>query len=339
MRDRNQSPPTYRAVMLTKAGGPDALQCVDLPIEQPGTGQLRVRVRAAGVGSTDLLMFAGGYLYAPKIPFVPGYEIAGVVDAIGAGVTGFTVGQRVAALTVYGGYGELLVREAEHFLPIPDDVSDVEAAAVILNYVTAWQVIHRVAKVRSGQTALVTGAAGGVGTAALQLLRLAGVTTYGAASAKKHGTVLKLGATPIDYRRAPIDRVMRSLEPQGVDHVFDAVGGANIGLCIGAARRGGMVVGYGFMGVAGKLATAAMFLNLYVGSRMRGRYGAFYGITRVYRKDPRPLREDLPKIFRLVADKKIDPLVAITLPLLAARQAIERLATGSVEGKIVLTSP
>src|ERR1035438_3566681 len=132
------------------------------------------------------MIFRGNYRYAPKIPFVPGYEVAGAVEAIGAGVTGFAVGQRVAALTVYGSFAELLVREAEHFFPIPDGVSDRDAAAVILNYVTAWQMIHRVAKVQPGTTALVTGAAGGVGIAALQLLGLAGLKTYGAASASKH---------------------------------------------------------------------------------------------------------------------------------------------------------
>jgi NADPH:quinone reductase-like Zn-dependent oxidoreductase len=138
-------PTTYRAVMLTKKGGPDGLQVVELPMESPGPGQLRVRVLAAGVGSTDLIILSGGYRFAPKIPLVLGYEVAGVVDAIGAGVTGFEVGQRVAALTVYGAFAEFLVREAEHFLPIPDGVSDRDAAAVILNYGTAWQMIHRVA--------------------------------------------------------------------------------------------------------------------------------------------------------------------------------------------------
>src|SRR5271170_2390398 len=207
---------TYRAVMLTKRGGPEVLQVVELPLEPPGPGQLRVRVGAAGVGSTDLIMLAGNYRYAPKIPFVPGYEVAGVVEAIGADVTGFEVGQRVAALTVHGGFAELRVREAEHFLPIPDAVSDREAAAVILNYVTAWQMIHRVAKVRPGGTALVTAAAGGVGTAALQLLRLAGVKTYGAASASKHETLRSLGATPIDYRAGSLDRLTRAVESAGV---------------------------------------------------------------------------------------------------------------------------
>jgi len=327
---------TYRAVMLTKKGGPEVLQVVELPIEELGPGQIRIRVRAAGVGATDLIMLAGDYLYAPKIPFVPGYEVAGVVEATGTGVSGFELGQRVAALTVYGGFAELLVREAEHFLPIPDGVSDRDAAAVILNYVTAWQMIHRVAKVRPGQTALVTGAAGGVGTAALQLLRLAGVKTYGAASTSKHAILRSLGATPIDYRAGQLDRLTRALEPKGVDYVFDAVGGANTGPCIGALRRGGTVVGFGFMGALGMRSKLATFGNLFIGARLRGRRGTFYGITALYRKDPKPLREDLPKIFALLEEKKIDPLVNRTFPLLGAREAIELLATGTVEGKIVL---
>ncbi len=329
---------TYRAVMLTKTGGPEGLQIVELPVEPPGPGQLRVRVHAAGVGSTDLILLAGKYRYAPKIPVVPGYEVAGVVDAIGAGVSGFAVGQRVAALTVYGAFAEMMVREAGHFLPIPDGVSDRDAAAVILNYVTAWQMIHRVAKVKSGATALVTGAAGGVGTAALQLLRLAGVKTYGAASASKHDTLRSLGAIPIDYRAGSIDRLTRALEPQGVDYAFDAIGGANIGLCIGALRRGGTLVGFGFMGAPSPLSQLVMFANIFLGARLRGRHGKFYGITMLYRKDPQPLREDLPKIFSLLAAKKIDPLVQHTFPLLDARNALELLAAGSVEGKFVLTN-
>lgn len=327
---------TYRAVMLTKKGGPEVLKIVEIPLEPPARGQLRVRVQAAGVGATDLIMLAGNYPFAPKIPFVPGYEAVGVIDAIGDGVTGFDIGQRVAALTVYGAFAEYLVREAEHFLPIPSDVSDRDAAAVILNFATAWQMIHRVAKVQRGKTALVTGASGGVGTAALQLLRLAGVKIYGAASEAKHHTLRSLGATPIDYRKGSLDRLMHSFEPRGVDYVFDAVGGANIGPCIGALRRGGTLVGFGFMGAPGVLSKLGMFANIFIGAPLRGRRGKFYGITALYRKDPKPFREDLPQIFALLAEKKIDPLVSHTFALLEARQAIELLATGSVEGKIVL---
>jgi len=329
---------TYRAVMLTKKGGPEVLQVVELPIQEPGPGQLRVRVRAAGVGATDVVMLGGSYPFAPKIPFVAGYEAAGVVDAIGVGVTGFALGQRVAALTVYGSFAEVLVRESADFVPIPEGVSDIDAAAVILNYVTAWQMIHRVAKVQRGQTALVTGAAGGVGTAALQLLRLAGVKAYGAASQKKHPLLRSLGAIPIDYHDGRLDQLVRGLEPDGVDCVFDAVGGANIGQCIGALKRGGIVVGFGFMGAPGIFPKIAMFFNLFIGARLRGRRGDFYGITALYRKDPKPLHEDLPKIFRLVAEKKIDPLVSHTFALLEARRAVELLMAGSVEGKIVLAN-
>jgi NADPH:quinone reductase len=340
MRSLNQEStvaPTYRAVMLTKRGGPDVLRVVELPVTEPGPGQLRVRVNATGVGSTDVTMLGGRYPYAPAIPFVPGYEVAGTVDAIGAGVTGFRMGQRVAALTVHGGYGELLVREAEHFQPIPDAVSDLEAAAVILNFVTAWQMIHRKACVRAGQTALATGAAGGVGTAVLQLLRLAGLRTYGSASASKHDTVRALGAHPIDYRAGRIDRLVREYEPGGVDHVFDAIGGAGIGACIGALRPGGTLVGYGFVGTEGWRSMLSMLANLFVVSRIRGRRGIFYGITMLYRKDPGPLREDLSKIFSLLADRKIDPLVTRTFSLLEARRAVEMLAKGEARGKIVLT--
>jgi NADPH:quinone reductase-like Zn-dependent oxidoreductase len=325
--------------MLTRKGSPeslDALQVVELPLPEPRPGEVRVRVRAAGVGATDLTILGGRYVFAPRIPFVPGYEVAGVVEAVGAGVARFRVGDRVAALTVHGGFGEVLVRDAAHFAPIPDGVSDRDAAAVILNFVTAYQAIHRVARAGAGQTAVVTAAAGGVGTAELQLLRLAGMKAYGAASPAKHDVVRRLGATPVDSRAGGLDRIVRDLEPTGVDLALDGVGGPLTGACIGALRPGGRLVGYGFMGVSGPLATLAMFANIFVGSRLRGRRGTFYGITAVYRKDPGPFHEDLAKVFALLATRTIDPMVARTFPLLDARAALELLASGTVAGKIVL---
>jgi NADPH:quinone reductase len=329
-------PATYRAMMITSPGGPEVLQPVELPLAGPGPGELRVRLRACGIGATDLTMLTGTYAFAPKLPLVGGYEISGVVEALGSGVSGFHVGQRVAALTVYGGFAEYLVRDARHFVPIPDEVSDVQAASVILNYVTAWQMIYRVAKIQAGQTALVTGAGGGVGSALLQLLRLAGVKTYGSASPGKHGLVAKLGAIPLDYKAGPIDDLVRAHEPDGVDVVFDAIGGAGIRNGIRALRKGGTIVGYGFMAVDGKFAMARMFWDIFVGARLRGRRGSFYGISLRYRKDPKPFHEDLPKIFALLAQRKIEPVISATLPLADARKALELLATGTVAGKIVL---
>jgi NADPH2:quinone reductase len=322
--------------MLPAPGGPDVLRVVDLPIEEPGPGKVRIRVTAAGVGSTDLMVLGGKYLFAPKIPFPPGYEVAGVVEAVGPGVTALRVGQRVAALTVTGAFAERLVRGAEHFVPIPDQVTDVDAAAVILNFVTAYQAIHRVAKVQPGETVLVTGAAGGVGVAALQLLAIAGAKALGAASAAKHGTVKSFGATPIDYRQGPLDRLVRAVVASGVDVALDGIGGTNIGQCLGALRRGGRLVAYGFMSVKGNLQTAAMFANIFIGSRLRGRRGSFYGITALYRRDPKPFREDLPKIFELLAARKISSAIARTFPLLDAAEALRVLQAGGVEGKIVL---
>lgn len=333
---------TYRATMLTGKGGLEALAIQELPLVEPGAGELRVRVRATGAGFTDVIMRRGYYPYAPKIPFVPGYEVAGEVDAIGPGVTGFRRGQRVAALTVHGGYGEYLVREAAHFIPIPDGVSDAQAAAAILNYVTAYQMIHRVAKVQAGQTVLVTGAAGGVGTALLQLLRLVGARVYGAASAGKHDTVRGLGATPIDYRGGRLDELVRAQVPGGVDVAFDGIGGANVGQCTGALRRGGLLVGFGFTGGAlqgAVLAPLRGMLSLFVLAPLRGRRSTFYGITQIYRKDPVPFREDLPRVFELIAEGRIAPLIARRLPLLEARQANRLLEEGGVEGKIVLEAP
>ena len=335
--DRAAYRATYRAYVITRPGGPEVLEARDLPVTEPGANELRVRVRACGLGATDLTMLTGTYRFAPKLPVVGGYEIAGEVEAIGAGVSGFHIGQRVAALTVHGGFAERLTREARHFVPIPDGVSDVDAASLVLNYVTAWQMIHRVAKLKPGASALVTAAGGGVGTALLQLLKLAGVKAYGTASSGKQELVERLGGVALDYRKGPIDRLLRACEPQGVDAAFDALGGSNISACLRAVRRGGTVVGYGFMAAESGLAKLRMFFDVFVGARLRGRRGSFYGISLWYRKDPKPLLEDLPKIFALAAQRQIAPVIAATFPLAEVRAALELLASGGVAGKIVLT--
>lgn len=331
---------TYRAVMLTKKGGPEVLEAVELPLVEPGPGEVRVAVRATGAGGTDVTMRRGTYPYAPPIPFVPGYEVVGDVEAVGAGVTNLRVGQRVAALLVHGGYAEKVVRRAEEFVPVPDGVDDAEAVALILNYVTAYQAIHRSAKVQAGQRVLVTGANGGVGSAALELLREAGATAYGAASAKHHEMIRALGATPVEGREGPVDGALRAVCPEGVDAALDGLGGDSITQCIRATRKGGVVVAYGFSGTMknGKtdnLAVGLGMASLFAGAFLRGRRGTFYGITALYRDDPRPFREDLPKLFALAAKGRLKPLIAARLPLLAARDAAVMLERGGFQGKIV----
>ncbi len=329
---------TYRAMMITKPGGPEVLQQVDLPVTEPGPGELRVRVRACGVGATDFAMLAGSYAFAPKPPLVGGYEIAGVIEALGEGVTDFHVGQRVAALTVHGGFAERLVRGAEHFVPIPDEVSDVEAAAVILNYVSAWQMIHRAAKVQAGESALVTGAGGGVGTALLQLLQLAGAKTYGAASSRKHGLIAKLGATPIDYRAGP-DRPSHPRSPNRRASMSPSMRSAvrtsaNASARCGAAARWSATVSWRSMASLRRRACSSMSLQVAACAGAAAPSTASRCRTERTRS---PFSKTCRKSWRWSRSRKIEPVISAVFPLRDARKALELLATGTVEGKIVLT--
>jgi NADPH:quinone reductase len=330
---------TYRAVMLVGKGGLDQLRTVEVPLVEPKRGELRIRVRAAGAGFTDITMRTGWYPFRPPFPFVPGYEVVGEVDAIGDGVVGFVPGQRVCALTVYGAWAERLVREADHFVPVPDGVDDAEAVALILNYVTAYQMIQRVARVRAGESVLVTGANGGVGSALLELLARVGAKSVGATAPRHSEYVRSLGAETIPSRARPLDVEVRERLAAGVDVVFDGLGGRGTRECIRAARPGGLVVGYGFMQArASRLGAGRGFAALFLGARLAGRRGTFYGITARYRRDKTSFKEDLTKVFELLQRNQVRPRIAARLPLLDGRHAQELLEAGGVAGKIVLVA-
>lgn len=320
---------TYRATLLSKKGDPTVLVPVELALEPPKPGELRVRVIATGVGSTDVTMRRGTYPYAPKLPFVPGYESIGTVDAIGEGVTGFAIGDRVCALLVHGGYAEYVTRAASEWVKVPADLDAAEVVALVLNYMTAYQAIHRVAQLAPGTTALVTAAAGGCGQAFVQLLVAHGVRVIAAASPRSHAMLKQLGAEPID-RDGPF--------PTGVDAAFDGVGGATLRACTAATKKGGIVVWYGFMGATTLPAVIRSYAHLVAIARLRGRRTAFYGITARYRKDPAPFHEDLPVLFELLRAKKIQPRIAMRLPLADAREANVKIEAGGVDGKIVLVA-
>jgi NADPH:quinone reductase len=305
----------YRALVLTGTGGLDRLEERMLPLADPKRGELRIRVRGAGAGATDVMMRTGRYLYRPPFPFTVGYDVVGEVDALGEGVTGFTIGERVCALTVFGAQAEYLVREADDFVKVPVWLDDAEVIALILNYVTAYQMIHRYTELRAGETALVTGATGGVGSALVELLGLIGVKVIAASR-----------STPF---------------PEGVDVAFDGLGGRGTGACIRATRRGGTVVGYGFMatvvdGHASTLLSLLGFWSIFVGAFFAGRRSVFYGITQRYRKDKTSFKEDLAKLLSLLAERRIQPRIAARLPLLSGVEAQRRLESGGVSGKIVL---
>ncbi|HTY12050.1 MAG TPA: zinc-binding dehydrogenase [Bacteroidota bacterium] len=335
---RHKTIPTMRAVMLTAKGGPDVLRVVEVPMPVPGPGEVRVKVLATGVGATDVTMRRGSYIFAPRIPFIPGYESIGIVDAVGKDVASLKEGDRVCALLVYGGYAEYVVRGAEHWIKVPSGLSDLAAVSLVLNYVTAFQMIRRKARLQPGQSALVNAANGGVGQALLDLLRALGISAIGAAAQAHHEIVSSYGAIPIEGRFAPLDDGVHRVRPQGVDAAFDAVGGRATGECIASTRRGGTTVWYGFVGARKTSELVHSYASLFIGSRLKRRRGTFYGITMWYRKDPLPFREDLLELFRLLQENKIAPRIAQTFPLLDARKANERLEAGGIEGKIVLVA-
>jgi NADPH:quinone reductase-like Zn-dependent oxidoreductase len=234
----------YKSIVAIQRGGPETLQIVENHLVPPAAGQVRIKVLATGVGGTDINYRYGYSPFSPKVPFVPGYEVMGVVDAIGAGVTRVAVGDRVGALTGHGSYTEMMYLGQEHLVSVPASVSPADAVVVVLNYVTAYQMLHRVAKVKAGDKALLIGASGGVGTALMELGKLAGLKMVGLASPNKHSLLTQMGATPVDYHAPNLAEAIRRVEPDGFDVVFDGVGGASSDLGLAALKRGGKLVVY-----------------------------------------------------------------------------------------------
>src|SRR5215510_4994124 len=235
----------HTRIIVTHYGGPDALWLVEEACPEPKHGEVRVRVLAAGVALPDLMMREGVHPETPPLPFTPGWDLVGVVERLGDGVAGLDPGQRVAALPISSAYAEFVCLPHRELVPVPSGVDAAEAVSLVLNYVTAYQMLHRSAKVRPGQRVLIHGAAGGVGSALLQLGRLAGLEMYGTCSSRGATTVSSLGGIPIDYQHVDFVKEIHRLAREGVDAVFDGIGGAHIWRSRKALRPGGKVVAYG----------------------------------------------------------------------------------------------
>ena len=341
----------HARIIVTHYGGPDALQVLEEECPEPKRGEVRVRVLAAGVSLPDLMAREGVHPETPVVPFTPGWDLVGVVDRLGDGVSGIAPGQMVAALPINGAYAEFVCLAQRDLVPVPPGLDAAEAVSLVLNYVTAYQMLHRSAKVRAGQRALIHGAAGGVGSALLQLGRLAGLEMYGTCSPRGASAVSELGGIPIDYQHQDFVQEIHRLTSEGVDVVFDGIGGAHIWRSREALRPGGTVVAYGLTSSlrGGRLASGrsgrrdrfsgiAIF-GLYVagGWLLPGRKRVVpYSIQWLKRLRPAWFRQDLTALFDLLRQQKIEPLIAQRFPLAEARQAHELLGRGGVTGKIVL---
>jgi len=283
----------------------------------------------------DIAVREGNRPFLAKIPFVPGYAIIGTVDAVGGGVTQVAVGDRVGALTNFGGHAEYIYWDAEQLVHVPTTLDPAQAVPLILNYVVAYQVLHRVVQVQPGDKVLIVGASGGVGTAFLQLGRLADLKMYGLASPSKHSVLAEHGVTPIDYHTQDFVEVIRQAEPDGLDFVFNGMGEEYFERGLRVLRRGGVLVHYGGPQSFGRFLLLAAKLILYNalpnGKAIKG-YGTHTG-------EIGPFKEDWTKLFTLLDEGRIKPIIAAKFPILEAAKANELLESGRVTGNVVLLAP
>ncbi|MBS0123277.1 medium chain dehydrogenase/reductase family protein [Thetidibacter halocola] len=329
----------YTRVSLKAFGGPENLVVETVPDRpEPAAGEVRVRVLVTSAAFTDVMIRKGMYPdVKDKPPFTPGYDMVGIVDATGPGATRFKPGERVADLTTIGAYSQYICLPEDRLTPVPEGVSDVDALGMILSAVTPYQMLTRVAKMQAGQSLLIHGAGGAVGTAMLQLARDAGIAAFGTDIAAKHDLIRRLGATPIDAD-AP-ETTLLEATGGGVDAAFDPLGGDSLSRSLHALRPGGMLVAFGFQNeVLGRGGSIPMdFVKLKLWDWLpNGHATAFYSIGAMRRRHPDWFREDLGRLFEMLAAGRIDPVVAEVLPLADVRRAHEQLEAGEVEGKLVL---
>jgi NADPH:quinone reductase-like Zn-dependent oxidoreductase len=341
----------HTRVIVTHYGGPDALQVLEEECPEPRHGEVRVKVLAAGVSLPDILAREGVHPETPRPPFTPGWDLVGVVDRLGDGVSGIEPGQTVAAMPISGAYAEFVCLPQRELVPVPSGLDAAAAVSLVLNYITAYQMMHHSAKVKSGQRALIHGASGGVGSALLQLGRVAGLEMYGTCSARGASAVSDLGGIPIDYRHQDFVEEIHRLTSDGVDVVFDPIGGTHLWHSRKALRPGGRVVGYGLStslrgegltssrpGRRQRFRGTAVF-GLYIAASwlLPGRKRVVpYSIQTLKRLKPALFWQDLIALFDLLQQQKIEPLIAQRFPLAEARHAQEMLGKGGVIGKIVL---
>ena len=290
---------------------------------------------ATAVCQDDVAIRRGNRPFLKKPPFVPGYSFIGIVEAVGEDVGDVKVGERVAALTQYGSHAEFVYWQASELVPVPESLDPAEAVTLILNYLVAYQILHRVAKVKAGDKVLIIGASGGVGTAFLQLGKLAGLKMYGLASPGKHHILAEYGATPIDYHTQDFVEVIRQTEPAGIDYVFNGMGEETYERSLAVLRRGGMLVHYGapqslahFVLLVAKLILYNLLPN---GKSIEG-YGT-------HRLGVDLFKQDWTALFKLLEEGKIKPILAGKYPLLEAVKAYGLLESGRVTGNLVLLAP
>lgn len=323
--------------MIRKFGGPDELELCTQRMPLAGPGEVRVRVLAACVQFSDVIIRKGEYPgLRERPPLVLGYDVIGEVDRVGPGSLALRVGDRVAALTVTGSYARYRTLAATDAVRVPLGVDPAEAAALVLSWTTAHQLLHREASVKAGQRVLVQGAAGAVGQALVCLARLAGLEVWGAVRGEHADLVRSLGATPIDLaNQAPLDLV-----PGGFDAVFDGIGEHGFSRSWACVKRGARLCAFGFSDAVRRggsvLTLGAALLKLELWNTFGRARARFYSVTAMRKAHPEWYRTDLEALFDLLSKRAIRPRISERIALADVAGAHRRVEAGHLDGKIVI---
>ncbi|MEY3867715.1 MAG: hypothetical protein RLZZ338_1606 [Cyanobacteriota bacterium] len=332
----------YTRVIINRHGGLDVLNVIEEELREPKKGEVRVKILTASVSFTDILIREGLYPGIPKVPFTPGYDMVGIVEKLGENVSQYQLGDMVVSLTKIGGYAEFICLPENALIPVPRELDPIAVCSLPLSYVTAYQLLHRVAKVPPEKQILIHGAGGAVGIALLQLGKLLKLEMYGTASLAKHEVIRNNGGIPIDYKNQDFVTQIRHLTGDGVEVVFDGIGGDNLIRSYHSLRKDGKLVSYGFFSAL----TAPNFRFLRIGLTLAqvsllqlipdGKKAYFYSIESFKNNHPEWFIEDFTTLLNLLQEGKITPAIAEILPLREVRHAQELLEKKALSGKIIL---
>ena len=334
-----------RRVEFTKAGSPSTIRVAEMPMPEPKQGQVRVKVVFAGINFADLLMRLGFYQPCPPYPFTPGYEVSGIIDALGDDESQFTIGQRVVAAMSTGGQSSHVVVDAQRVLPLPEEISLETAAAMPVTYLTAHHMLHHLGHLDEHESVLIHGGAGGVGTAALQLCQWAGVRkVWATASGSKSEIIESYGGRAIDrHNQDFVSIVKKETDNQGVDHILDPIGGDNLTRSLSVLKEGGRLYTYGMSAVAptSKRSILRSFLAwrktpafdpLRLMTRNRGVFGIHMGTW----KNEAVMLKQLERIMEGVLTGALNPVIDSIFDVEDVAEAHQYLHDGKNVGKVLL---
>jgi NADPH:quinone reductase-like Zn-dependent oxidoreductase len=343
-----------KQVIISAFGTPDIIKVINTPaLPEPKRGEVRIKIEASSATFSDVIIRKGLYPNLnPTFPLALGYDLVGVVDKLGEEVTNLTIGQRVADLTRTGSNAEYICRPSDRLVSVPTTVDAAEAETMVLTYMTAYQMYRRVAKVKLGQTVLIHGGAGAVGSALLDLGRHLGLNMVATASAKKLDLLRAYGATAIDYRATHYTQQLQRAGGDGYDAVFDGVGFQSFMRSFRLLKRGGTLVTYGAASSASSVSQRSLVTSIFgpalffviditlllLNYLPNDQSTKSYDISKMRTEQPDWFVADLQDLFDLLVSDKIKPEIAELLSLDDAIRAHELIESGNVSGRLVFVT-